>query len=76
MEEVKDIDLTKVTPDPDLSKASYEPGYGIGTMYFDSDGACWKYIKIIFSNFPEGESYIYQWVPWNGMARFVELTLG
>lgn len=70
------IDQIKTVETPDLSKVSYEPNYDIGTTYFDLDGVCWKYIKIIFyGNFSEGESHIYQWVPWNGRACFVELRL-
>ena len=61
--------------DIDLVKESYDPDYNIGTLYYDCEGGVWKYVKIIFDIFPEGEAHTYRWIPHNGMARLTMLKI-
>ncbi len=57
----------------DTLKTTYEPEYALGTMLHDPIGGIWKYGKISFGFFPEGENCIHQWISWNGLARLAQL---
>ena len=57
---------------PDLNIATYCPKHEIGALYCTSDSGIYKYVKIIFGIYPEGDAYLYQWTPWNGLAKLKE----
>lgn len=58
-----------------MSKFStYEQQHRIGLQYYGPTGDVWKYIKVIFGEYPEGEACSHQWVPWNGTAQAMDFT--
>lgn len=59
----------------DIDEMTYECKYDIGTMFHDPIGGVWKYVKITFGIYPEGEACIYQWLSWNGLAHLEKVKL-
>ena len=57
---------------PDLTEVTYEPKYEIGTLFHDALGGVYKYVKIVFGIYDEGEACAYQWISWNPQANLKE----
>jgi len=53
----------------DTSERTYDRKYCLGSWLHDPLGGVWKYGKISFGRCSEGEIRLYQWLPWNGLAR-------
>ena len=57
------------TMEVNLTESTYESLHDIGTLYHDEIGGVWKYVKVIFGIYDEGDAVVHQWIPWNGMAK-------
>lgn len=59
----------------DTMLTTYDRKHRLGTMFRDPVGGFWKYGKISFGRCSKGEFRFYEWIPWNGTARFKALGI-